>query len=274
MSAPAASLHGRVLIVAGSDSSGGAGIQADIKTVTALGGYAATAVTAITVQDTTGVSAIADVAPDVVAGQMRAVLDDIGADAIKLGMVHTAEIIEAVGAVLDGAACGIPTVVDPVMAAKSGAALLEDGASQAFRARLLPRATVITPNIPEAEALTGFEIGDVDDMVHAARMLITFGAPAVLLTGGHGKGDTITDVLISDAGTERFEGPRIDTTHTHGTGCTLASAIATGLAQGLDLSAAVRRARAYVFEAIRTAPGLGRGHGPLNHGHTVGPFAG
>ena len=272
MSDSEARLHGRVLIVAGSDSSGGAGIQADIKTVTALGGYAATAITAITVQDTTGVSAIVDVAPDVVAGQMRAVLDDIGADAIKIGMLHKAEIVEAVGDVLDGAARTIPTVVDPVMIAKSGAALLEDSASQAFRARLLLRAAVITPNIPEAEALTGFTIGGGDDMVHAAQMLISYGAPAVLLTGGHGRGDTVTDILVSDAGTESMVGPRLETVHTHGTGCTLASAIATGLAQGLDLSAAVRRARAYVFEAIRTAPGLGRGHGPLNHGHTVGPF--
>ena len=268
------SLHGRVLIVAGSDPSGGAGVQADIKTVTALGGYAATAITAITVQDTTSVSAIAEVTPDIVAGQMRAVLDDIGADAIKIGMVHKAEIIEAVGDVLDGAARNIPTVVDPVMVAKSGDALLEDSASQAFRARLLLRATLITPNIPEAEALTGFKIGDVDDMVHAAQMLITYGVPAVLLTGGHGKSDTVTDVLVSDAGTEQLVGPRLKTVHTHGTGCTLASAIATGLAQGLDLPVAVLRARAYVLEAIRTAPGLGRGHGPLNHGHTVGSFTG
>ena len=274
MSGSEAGLHGRVLIVAGSDSSGGAGIQADIKTVTALGGYAATAITAITVQDTTGVSAVADVAPDVVAGQMRAVLDDIGADAIKIGMVHNVAIIEAVGDVLDGAARDIPTIVDPVMTAKSGAALLEDSASQAFRARLLLRATLITPNIPEAEALTGFKINGVDDMVHGAQMLSTYGAPAVLLTGGHSNGDTVTDVLVSDAGTEHLVSLRIETVHTHGTGCTLASAIATGLAQGLDLSAAVRRARAYVFEAIRTAPGLGRGHGPLNHGHTVGPFTG
>ncbi len=274
MSGSGASLQGRVLIVAGSDSSGGAGIQADIKSVTALGGYAATAITAVTVQDTTGVSAITDIAPGVVADQMRAVLDDIGADAIKIGMVHNSGIIEAVADVLDGAARGIPTIVDPVMAAKGGAALMADDASQTFRARLLLRAALITPNIPEAEALTGFDIGGVEDMVHAAETLITFGVPAVLLTGGHGTGETVTDILVGDAGTERFESPRIDTVHTHGTGCTLASAIATGLAQGLDLSASVRRARAYVFEAIRTAPGLGRGHGPLNHGHTVGPFTG
>jgi hydroxymethylpyrimidine/phosphomethylpyrimidine kinase len=268
------SLHGRVLIVAGSDSSGGAGIQADIKTVTALRGYAATAITAVTVQDTAGVSAIIDIAPGVVADQMRAVLDDIGADAIKIGMVHSAEIIEAIADVLDDTSRTIPIVVDPVMAAKGGAALIEYDASQAFRARLLLRTTLITPNIPEAEALTGFKIGSVEDMIHAAEMLVTYGAPAVLVTGGHGKGDTVTDVLVADAGTEQLKSLRIDTMHTHGTGCTLASAIATGLAQGLDLSAAVHRARAYVFEAIRTAPGLGRGHGPLNHTHTVGSFAG
>ena len=247
----------------------------DIKTVTALGGYAATAITAITVQDTTGVSAVADVAPDVVAGQMRAVLDDIGADAIKIGMVPQCGNHRGGGRRARRRSARHPHHRRSRHDRKKAvAALLEDSASQAFRARLLLRATLITPNIPEAEALTGFKINGVDDMVHGAQMLITYGAPAVLLTGGHSNGDTVTDVLVSDAGTEHLVSLRIETVHTHGTGCTLASAIATGLAQGLDLSAAVRRARAYVFEAIRTAPGLGRGHGPLNHGHTVGPFTG
>ncbi len=274
MTESSTALAGRVLIVAGSDSSGGAGIQADIKTVTALGGYAATAVTAITVQNTRGVSAVADMTPEFVAAQILTVLDDIGADAIKIGMVHTAGIIGAIAEIIDNEARGISLVVDPVMAAQGGERLIEDSASEAFRARLLLRAQLITPNIPEAEALTGYTIRGVDDMVHAAKMLMTGGAPGVLITGGHGTGETITDVLVSERGTEYLESQRIDTPHTHGTGCTLASAIAVSLAQGLDLGAAVRRARSYVYEAIKTAPGYGQGHGPLNHAHTVRPFDG
>ena len=264
---------GRVLVVAGSDSGGGAGIQADVKTVTALGGYAATAITALTAQNTVGVQGISEVAPDFVAQQMESVLSDIGADCIKTGMLHNAAVIEAVMDCYERLAPETPLVVDPVMVAKSGDALLEPEASQAFKARLILRATVLTPNLPEAEFLTGLTIASPEAMVEAAAMLVTLGPSAILLKGGHLDHPSVHDVLVSADGIEIFESPRIATVHTHGTGCTLASAIATGIAGGLGVRDSVVRARAYVAEAIATAPGLGRGHGPLNHGHTVPPFA-
>jgi hydroxymethylpyrimidine/phosphomethylpyrimidine kinase len=257
-------MKGRVLIAAGSDSGGGAGIQADIKTVTALGGYAATAITALTAQDTRGVHGVLPVPIAFIEQQMRLVLDDIGADAIKTGMLATAEVIEAIAGVLK-AYPGLPVVVDPVMVAKGGDRLLDESAFKALEQKLLPLARVVTPNLPEAEVLTGLTIRDVDDMRHAARMLLSFGPSAVLLKGGHLEGETVTDLLVTSEGEEAFSSARIDTVHTHGTGCTLASAVATGLAQGLDLREAVIRARAYVERAIRTAPGYGKGHGPLNH---------
>ena len=265
---------GRVLIVAGSDSGGGAGIQADIKTVTALGGYAATAVTALTAQDTLDVHEIFEVPAAFVARQMEVVLADIGADAIKTGMLLSAPIIEAVADCLEAHAADIPLVVDPVMVAKSGAELLEPSANQALKARLILRASVITPNVSEAEILSGLTIGSVDDMTRAASTLLTLGPRAVLLKGGHLPGHVINDVLASGDGIEVFQAPRIESPHTHGTGCTLASALATGLAQGLTLRNAVVRARAFVHEALRRAPGLGAGHGPLDHTHTVRPFNG
>jgi hydroxymethylpyrimidine/phosphomethylpyrimidine kinase len=263
-------VQGRVLIVAGSDSGGGAGVQADIKTVTALGGYAATAITALTAQDTRGVAGIHEVPADFVALQMRLVLDDIGADCVKIGMLHRADIIAAVCAVLREAAKGVPVVVDPVMVAKGGDALVTDAGTAAIKAELIPLATVLTPNLPEAEALCG---GEAQEPADLAARLLALGPEAVLVKGGHGEGRTLVDLLVSRDGTSaRFENQRIQTAHTHGTGCTLASAIATGLAQGLEVAHAVERARAYVLEAIRTAPGYGRGHGPLNHGHTVRRF--
>ena len=265
--------QGRILVVAGSDSGGGAGIQADVKTVTALGGYAATAITALTAQNTVGVQGICEVAPDFVAQQMESVLSDIGADCIKTGMLHSAEVIEAVMDTYERLAPDTPLVVDPVMVAKSGDALLEPEASQAFKARLILRATVLTPNLPEAEFLTGTTIASPADMVEAAAMLVTLGPRAILLKGGHLDHPTVHDVLVSEDDVETFESPRIETAHTHGTGCTLASAIATGIAQGLGVREAVVRARAYVHAAIATAPGLGRGHGPLNHGHTAATVA-
>ena len=265
-------MQGRVLVIAGSDSGGGAGIQADIKTVTALGGYAMTAITALTAQDTRGVSAIHDVPPDFVAAQARVVLADIGADCVKIGMLHTPEVIEIVAAVVAAEASGIPVVLDPVMVAKGGAPLLRADAVERLRETLLPRATVLTPNIPEAETLAGRSIRDRGDMEAAGRALLAQGPDAVLVKGGHLSGDVVYDALVSADGTRIFESPRIDTSNTHGTGCTLASAIATGLAQGMGLADSVARARAYVIEAIRSAPGLGHGHGPLNHGLTVRPF--
>ncbi len=270
----AARLKGRVLIVAGSDSGGGAGIQADIKTVTALGAYAMTAITALTAQDTNGVAGVVGVEPGFIAQQMRLVLDDIGADAVKTGMLHNAAVIETVAAVLREKAGGIPLVVDPVMYAKGGHPLLEPAAVAALKATLLPLAGIVTPNIPEAEAIAGAPIRTVEDMRAAARAIAGLGPRAVLLKGGHREDADVTDILFDGDGIEAMTHPRIATRSTHGTGCTLASAIAAGLAQGLAMRAAVRRARAYVLEAIRTAPGFGRGHGPLNHAHTVAPFDG
>jgi hydroxymethylpyrimidine/phosphomethylpyrimidine kinase len=259
---------GRVLIVAGSDSGGGAGIQADIKTVTALGGYATTAITALTAQNTLGVQDVMAIPPAFVLAQMRAVLDDIGTDAVKLGMLHDAGVVEAVADALPDA----PLVLDPVLAAKGGTPLLAAAALDALKRLLIPRATIVTPNTPEATTLTGMAIDALEDMPRAGRLLLRLGPKAVLVKGGHLAGDLVHDVLVTEAGHETFTSPRIETQHTHGTGCTLASAIATGLAQGLELRDAVVRARAYLLEAIRHAPGLGRGHGPVQHGHTVRPF--
>jgi hydroxymethylpyrimidine/phosphomethylpyrimidine kinase len=263
-------MHGRVLIVAGSDSGGGAGIQADIKAVTALGGYAATAVTAVTVQNTLGVSAIHAIPLDVVRGQIKTVLDDIGADAIKTGMLATAAVIETVMASLEGN--DAPLIVDPVMVAKGGAALLESDAVAALKRHVLPRAQLITPNLPEAEALTGRTIATPEAMRDALKHLLDLGAKSVLLKGGHLPGDEIIDIYASTNGTQEWSDKRIATRHTHGTGCTLASAIATGFAQGMSAVDSIVRARHYVRRAIETAPGFGQGHGPLNHAHTVRPF--
>ncbi len=266
-------MKGRVLIVAGSDSGGGAGIQADIKAVTALGGFAMTAITALTAQNTQGVFAIHDIPPAFVAEQMRVVLSDIGADCVKIGMLHRPDIIDAVCDVLDDAAPGVPVVVDPVMVAKGGHSLLATEAMASLAGRMVPRAAVLTPNLPEAEALTGLTISDRAGAERAARALIGMGPAAVLLKGGHMAGDTVVDLLLGgDGAIEAFESRRIDTAHTHGTGCTLASSIAAGMARGMAVRDAVARARANVHEAIRTAPGLGQGHGPLNHAHTVAPF--
>jgi hydroxymethylpyrimidine/phosphomethylpyrimidine kinase len=214
---------------------------------------------------------IHDVPPAFVALQMRIVLADIGADCIKIGMLHRPEIIQAVADVLAADAGSVPVVLDPVMMAKGGAPLLAPDAVASLRSHLVPRATVLTPNLPEAAALAGIAA----DPPELARKLLALGPAAVLVKGGHGEGAMLTD-LLAERGRppEAFVSPRIDSRHTHGTGCTLASAIATGLAQGLDLRTAVVRARAFVQEAIRTAPGFGRGHGPLNHAHTVRPFSG
>lgn len=266
-------MKGRVLIIAGSDSGGGAGIQADIKAVTALDGYAMTAISALTAQDTRGVHGIHPVPVPFTVQQMRLCLDDIGADAVKTGMLATVEVIEAVAGTLTDLAPGVPAVIDPVMVAKGGHRLLDSGATGAVISALLPLAHVLTPNIPEAEVLTGLTIRTVDDMRRAGERLLAQGPKAVLMKGGHLEGPVLTDLLLTGEGETCFTGERIDTPHTHGTGCTLASAIACGLAQGLSTGDAVARARRYVEIAIRTAPGLGHGHGPLNHSHTVGSFA-
>ncbi len=258
-------MKGRVLIIAGSDSGGAAGIQADIKTVTVLGGYAATAITALTAQNTVGVYGVVGVDPAFVASQIEVVLDDIGADCIKTGALHNQGVVEAVCDVLEAKAAGLPVVVDPIMVAKDGTVLLDSRAVATLRQRLLSLATVLTPNVPEAEALTATAIHDPEQMVEAASLLLALGPRAVLLKGGHLPGERIYDVLVSPEGPEVFASPRIATRHTHGTGCTLASAIATGIAQGMEIRAAIVRARRYLFEAIRRAPAIGRGHGPLAH---------
>ncbi|MDI1443458.1 bifunctional hydroxymethylpyrimidine kinase/phosphomethylpyrimidine kinase [Polyangium sp. 6x1] len=265
-------MQGRVLIVAGSDSGGGAGIQADLKAVTALGAFGATAITALTAQNTRGVFGVFPVPPAFLAQQMSLVLEDIGADAIKTGMLHSAEVIDVVAEVHERLAKDVPLVVDPVMVAKGGAPLLLPEAREALVGRLLPRATLITPNLPEAEVLSGQTIDSVAAMRRVAAALLALGPKAVLLKGGHLEGPKVTDVLVTAAGERLFEDDRIETTSTHGTGCTLASAIAAGIAQGLGVEAAITRARRYLRLAIQEAPGLGHGHGPLNHAVTVAPF--
>ncbi|GAA0649088.1 bifunctional hydroxymethylpyrimidine kinase/phosphomethylpyrimidine kinase [Brevundimonas lenta] len=258
---------GRVLIIAGSDSGGGAGIQADIKAVTMLGGYAATAITAITVQNTLGVHGVHPLPLDLIEAQARAVLDDIGADAIKTGMLGSIEVVERVAAILDSTSA--PAVVDPVMVAKGGHPLLLDEAVAAVRSLMIPRAALLTPNAPEAEALTGLPVVDLDGQRRAGEALLHLGAGAVLMKGGHVPGDTLIDLLLTPTGETVLESERIDTRHTHGTGCTLASACAAGIAKGLPLEVAVAEAWAYVAEALRRAPGLGQGHGPLDHGWPI-----
>ena len=264
-------MRGRLLIIAGSDSGGGAGIQADIKTVTALGGYAATAVTAVTVQNTNGVTGIHAIPLDIISAQIASVLDDLGADVIKTGMLASTLVIETTMAALSLHA-SIPLIVDPVMVAKGGASLLTDDAVGTLRRIVLPRATLITPNLPEAEALTGRSIETRQAMREAVKHLLDLGPSAVLLKGGHLAGDDIIDIYAGREGTQEWHSKRIATRHTHGTGCTLASAIATGLAQAMNAIDSISRARAYVRHAIETAPGLGQGHGPLNHAHTIRQF--
>jgi hydroxymethylpyrimidine/phosphomethylpyrimidine kinase len=239
----------RVLVIAGSDSSAGAGIQADIKTIAALGAYATTAVTAV------------------IHDQILRVLADIGADVIKTGMLGPAATVAAIAGVLAQHAKGIPLVVDPVMVAKGGALLMDDEAVATLSTRLVPMAALVTPNVPEAARLTGMEIANEDDMARAGARLLDLGARAALVKGGHLPGETVSDVLVTPEGAFVLQAPRIETRSTHGTGCTLASAIAAGLAQGMTLLDAAERAHAYVQEAIRAAPGLGRGHGPLGHMH-------
>ena len=258
-------MRGRVLVVAGSDSGGGAGIQADIKTITTLGAYAATAITALTAQNTEAVLGMEPVAPDFVRAQMAAVLDDIGADCVKTGMLVDGAIIEAVAATLEEKAPRVPLVVDPVMVSSSGTRLLDARATDALKQRLIARARVVTPNAPEAEALTGLSVASLDDMRRAAERLLGLGAEVVIVTGGHIEGAIVRDLVVTAADSFVLEAPRIATRSTHGTGCTFASAIAASLAQGMALHPAATRAHGFVQRAIAAAPGLGRGKGPLNH---------
>jgi hydroxymethylpyrimidine/phosphomethylpyrimidine kinase len=264
-------IQGRVLVIAGSDSGGGAGIQADIKTITALGGFATTAITALTAQNTLGVHGVMAVPPDFIRQQIAVVMQDIGADTIKIGMLGDTATIDIVCDSLAAYAPTVPVVLDPVMVAKGGHALLVSDAVDSLRRKLLPLATVVTPNLPEAEALTGQSIVTEADMRVAVSALLALGVPNVMLKGGHLESSTVTDILAGRDGIEAFSAPRIDSRHTHGTGCTLASAIAIGLAQRMTLRDAVIRARAYVRAAMLSAPALGSGHGPLDHTVTVDP---
>ena len=251
------------LTIAGSDSGGGAGIQADLKTFAALGVYGASVITAVTAQNTLRVTGVHEIPTDIIRAQIDAVLSDIGADAVKTGMLSSTAIIEAVADKL-AASASVPLVVDPVMVAKSGDRLLREDAMDALRSRLLPLATVVTPNIPEAEAVTGRTIGSVDDARSAARDIVGMGAKAVVVKGGHLEGPP-TDLLYDGVRFREYAGARIETTSTHGTGCTFASAIAAGLAMGLSLEEAVGQAKAFVTKAMRRAFAVGQGHGPLHH---------
>lgn len=266
-------MHGRVLVIAGSDSGGGAGIQADIKTITALNGFAMSAITSITAQNTLGVHGVHNVPAEFVVRQIEVVLEDLGADVIKIGMLHRGDVIEAVANALERLAPHTPLVLDPVMVAKGGHALLDQDAMTVLKERLFPMADLLTPNVPEAEALSGLKIEASEDFGAVGAVLLDLGAGAVLLKGGHMSAERLSDVLCRAHHDDvTFNSARLDTPHTHGTGCTLASAIACGVAQGMDLVAAIERARAYVHEAIRDAPRYGHGHGPLNHAHCVRPF--
>ena len=252
------------LTIAGSDSGGGAGIQADLKTFAAHRVFGTSAITAVTAQNTLGVTMWRAVATDLVTAQIEAVAGDIGADAVKIGMLASAAVVEAVAAAI--AELDLPhVVVDPVMVAKGGDRLLEEEAVAAIRTELLPRAHIVTPNIPEAEVLSGVTIRSIDDMRAAGERILELGPRVVLVKGGHLDGPESVDVACTTHGTFELRGPRIATRHTHGTGCTLSSAIAANLALGLDDHAALTRAREYLEGAIRHAPGIGQGHGPLDH---------
>ena len=256
----------RALTIAGSDSGGGAGIQADLKTFAVLGVWGMSAITSVTVQTTTGVTGVADVPARVVGEQIRAVAEDIGVDAAKTGMLSSAEIVEEVAAALDAVA--VPNlVVDPVFVSKHGHPLLDRDAVAALRALVLPLATVVTPNLPEAAALTGSGVSTRGDMRRAAEAILEAGARAVLVKGGHLEGDRADDLFVDRHGTELWLGAeRIGTLNTHGTGCTLSAAIAAHLALGTPLEEAVREGKRFVTEAIRHSLAIGHGIGPVNPG--------
>jgi hydroxymethylpyrimidine/phosphomethylpyrimidine kinase len=269
------------LTIAGSDPGGGAGIQADLKTFAALGVYGVSAITAITVQNTLGVEAVAPLTADLVTAQIEALAGDFSIDATKIGMLATAAIVEAVAAAI--AELELPVVVvDPVLVSTSGERLLDADGVQAMMNQLFPRARVVTPNLPEAEALSGRRIASAEDARDAARTIHEMGAAAVIITGGHGLGgsgfrvpgsgfadrpaeDEVLDLLFDGHAFHEFRAPRVDRRHTHGTGCTFASAVAAGLALGHSLPDAARRAQRYVGGAIAHAPGIGHGRGPLDH---------
>lgn len=256
---------GRVLIIAGSDSGGGAGIQADIKAVTMTGGYAMTAITAITVQNTLGVYDVEPISPNTIAGQIKVVADDIGVDCVKTGMLGDVATVEVVAKTLHDCLDSCKKIIDPVMIAKGGHSLLANNAIDAVKSLLIPNITLLTPNAPEAQAITNIGVENIDGQRRAAEKILRMGAKAVLIKGAHTEGDEFIDLLATEYEETFFEAKRIKTTSTHGTGCTLASSIASYVAQGEGLKDAVAKAREYIFKAIEKAKPLGKGHGPLNH---------
>jgi hydroxymethylpyrimidine/phosphomethylpyrimidine kinase len=251
------------LTIAGSDPSGGAGLQADLKTFHRFGVYGEAVVTLITVQNTRGVTQVSTLDPELVAAQIRAVIDDIPPQAAKVGALGSREIVDAVGR--EAEHFSFPLVVDPVMISKHGARLIDADATRALVERLIPQTFLLTPNLEEAAALAGFPVDDRDAMARAAEKLASLGAANVLVKGGHLNGDALDLLYLSGGELREFVASRIETPHTHGSGCTLSAAITAELAKGTPLVEAVARAKVFITEAIRTAPQLGRGQGPLNH---------
>ena len=261
-------LKSKILIIAGSDSSGGAGIQADIKTVTALGGYAMTAVTAVTVQNTKGVSAVIPIKPKEIRKQILFTCKDIKPNGIKIGMLHSSQVIKSVVNALKKVKTS-KIVVDPVMVAKGGARLINKSAIKTLKDKLIKKAYLITPNIPEAEVLTKTKIKTLEDMIHAANILLKFGVKNVLLKGGHRKSKYMKDILLNKKEIKIFKNKRIKTKNTHGTGCTLSSAIATFLSCGKPLKKSCELGIKYVNQGIGSNPNYGKGHGPINHLNSI-----
>jgi len=257
-------IKSKILIIAGSDSSGGAGIQADIKTVTALGSYAMTAITAVTAQNTKGVKKITPIPTKNVQKQITMILDDIGANTVKIGMLHNAGIIKCVYSILKKYKLK-NVVLDPVMVTKSGTKLISNSSIECLKKLLLPMSNLVTPNIPEAETLTGYSILNKEDMIKAAKKILNMGSKNVLLKGGHLKSKMICDILATKKGIKVFSKRKIKTKNTHGTGCTLSSALATCLSQKKNIFKSCKISLNYVNQAIIYAPGYGKGYGPLNH---------
>jgi len=258
----------KILIIAGSDSSGGAGIQADIKTVTALGSYAMTAITAVTSQNTTGVKSIQSIPPKEISKQIEFTSKDIKPDAIKIGMLHSVEVVNAVLKSLNKVNVK-KIILDPVMVAKGGAKLIDNRSIKILKSKLIKKVSLITPNIPEAEILTKAKISSTDDMIHAAKILMSLGAKNVLIKGGHLKSRIMQDIFLSKNEISVFKNKKINTKNTHGTGCTLSSAIATYYSCGKTLKKSCEMAIKYVNHSIGTGPKYGKGHGPINHLSTI-----
>ena len=261
-------IKSKILIIAGSDSSGGAGIQADIKTVTCLGSYAMTAVTAVTVQNTKGVSAVIPIKPQDIGKEILSICKDIKPNGIKIGMLHSSKVINSVVNSLNKIKVS-KIILDPVMVAKGGAQLINQSAIKTLKDKLIKKAYLITPNIPEAEVLTNIKIKSLEDMIHAATILLNFGVKNVLLKGGHRKSNYIQDVLLSRKKIKIFKNKKIKTKNTHGTGCTLSSAIATFLSCGKPLKKSCELGIKYVNQAIGSNPNYGKGHGPINHLNSI-----